>query len=231
MSIESLFNWPEPTGDVMLSERIRLWRDRAKLAAQVAERAHGELAKVTTALGYSAGEISIDQVVEHVRNVKALADKLQTLLDSKTHQVEAMRNEMEKHHRAHDLLFGAQERMAKRAADTDSMLDEVLKVLRPHAVFLVAEDGSPVDIARNVVEQIASPVPDMDTVPLADLLEAVGTYLEPDQAVTIRGSYEPTRQVELHALGLTFGVDTHEASEALTKLQELGMCLMQDPAR
>lgn len=70
--------------------------------------------------------------------------------------------------------------------------------------------------------------PDIDTVPLADLLEAIGTYLEHDQAVTIRGSHEPVRQVEIHAMGLTFAVDTHEASEALTKLQELGGCLVQE---
>lgn len=46
--------------------------------------------------------------------------------------------------------------------------------------------------------------------------------------MTIRGSYEAVRQVEIHAMGLTFAVDTHEASEALTKLQELGGCLVQE---
>lgn len=80
--------------------------------------------------------------------------------------------------------------------------------------------------AQNVVARLGEP--DIDTVPLADLLEAVGTYLEHDQAVTIRGSYEAVRQVEIHAMGLTFAVDTHEASEALTNLQELGGCLVQE---
>lgn len=81
---------------------------------------------------------------------------------------------------------------------------------------------------RAQLAQQADPAPDLDTVPLADLLEAVGTYLEHDQSVTIRGSYEPVRQVEINAMGLTFAVDTHEASEALTKLQELGGCLVQE---
>ena len=81
---------------------------------------------------------------------------------------------------------------------------------------------------RAQLAQQADPAPDIDTAPLADLLEAIGTYLEPDQAVTIRGSYEPVRQVEIHAMGLTFAVDTREASEALTKLQELGGCLVQE---
>ena len=84
---------------------------------------------------------------------------------------------------------------------------------------------------RAKMAQQADPEPDIDTVPLADLLEAIGTYLEHDQAVTIRGSYVPVRQVEIHAMGLTFAVDTHEASEALTKLQELGGCLVVEAPR
>lgn len=83
------------------------------------------------------------------------------------------------------------------------------------------------DLLAQLAQQ-ADPAPDIETVPLADLLEAIGTYLEHDQAVTIRGSYEPVRQVEIHAMGLTFAVDAREASEALTKLQELGGCLVQE---
>lgn len=86
------------------------------------------------------------------------------------------------------------------------------------------------DLLAQLAQQ-ADPEPDIDTVPLADLLEAIGTYLEHDQAVTIRGSYEPVRQVGIHAMGLTFAVDTHEASEALTKLQELGGCVVVEAAR
>jgi hypothetical protein len=226
MSTESLFDWPEPEGDVMLSERIRLWRDRAKLAAQVADRSHGELAKITTAMGYSIGEISIDQVVEHVRNAKALADKLQTLLDSKTHQLEALHAELEN-------ALGEPMRWQGRAKDAERALGMIAGVLIQHADgdFLFG-DPTTLQVAKHIVDKlVTAPEPDMDTVPLADLLEAVGTYLEHDQAVTIRGSFEPTRQVEIHALGLTFCVDTHEASEALTKAQELGGCLVQEVAR
>ena len=83
--------------------------------------------------------------------------------------------------------------------------------------------------AQNVVARLGEP--DIDTVPLADLLEAVGTYLEHDQAVTIRGSFAAVRYVQIHAMGLTFAVETHEASESLTKLQELGGCLVVEAAR
>lgn len=158
-----------------------------------------------------------------LRNAKALADKLQTLLDSKTHAYEAMHNEAQ--HLANQLA------VAKRGVRT---FESVMKLLDAHADAAVIEaakgcvDG-PEQIARNIIDKlITAPDPDIDTVPLADLLEAVGTYLEHDQAVTIRGSYEAVRQVEIHALGLTFSVDTHEASEALTKLHELGGCLVQE---
>jgi len=83
------------------------------------------------------------------------------------------------------------------------------------------------DLLAQLAQQ-ADPAPDIETVPLADLLEAIGTYLEHDQAVTIRGSYEPVCQVEIHAMGLTFAVDASEASKALTKLQELGGRLVQE---
>ena len=161
-----------------------------------------------------------------LRNAKALADKLQTLLDSKTHAYEAMHNEAQ--HLANQLA------VAKRGVRT---FESVMKLLDAHADAAVIEaakgcvDG-PEQIARNIIDKrITAPEPDIDTVPLADLLEAVGTYLEHDQAVTIRGSYEPARQVEIHAMGLTFAVDTHEASEALTKLQELGGCVVVEAAR
>ena len=158
-----------------------------------------------------------------LRNANALADKLQTLLDSKTHAYEAMHNEAQ--HLANQLA------VAKRGVRT---FESVMKLLDAHADAAVIEaakgcvDG-PEQIARNIIDKlITAAEPDIDTVPLADLLEAVGTYLEHDQAVTIRGSYEPVRQVDIHAMGLTFAVDTHEASEALTKLHELGGCLVQE---
>ena len=168
----------------------------------------------------AADEISV--VRAKLSNANALADKLQTLLDSKTHAYEAMHNEAQ--HLANQLAA------AKRGVRTF----ESEKLLDAHADAAVIEaakgcvDG-PEQIARNIIDKlITAPEPDIDTVPLADLLEAVGTYLEHDQSLTIRGSYEAVRQVEIHALGLTFSVDTHEASEALTKLQELGGCLVQE---
>lgn len=179
-----------------------------------------------------------------LRNAKALADKLQTLLDSKTHAYEAMHNEAQHLSNRVEALqkdvadLGAKlkaansitEHWKERAQDAELDRAGIAGVLIMHADgdFLAIEPTT-LDVAKHIIDKlITAPEPDIDTVPLADLLEAVGTYLEHDQAVTIRGSYEAVRQVELHAMGLTFSVDTHEASEALTKLQELGGCLVQD---
>lgn len=165
-----------------------------------------------------------------LRNANALADKLQTLLDSKTHQVEALHTEIERMRRAGNLAIDDQKRWQGRAEDAERALGMIAGVLIKHADgdFLVG-DPTTLQVAQHIVDKlITAPEPDIDTVPLADLLEAVGTYLEHDQAVTIRGSYEPVRKVEIHAIGLTFAVDTHEASESLTKLQELGACLVQE---
>ncbi len=186
-----------------------------------------------------------------LRNANALADKLQTLLDSKTHAYEAMHNEaqhlsnrvealhaeMEIIRRANELIAEAAKRWQADCESAREAISQTMEVLMPHvdisALFERGRDDpsgkdvfAVVATAQNVVARLGEP--DMDTVPLADLLEAVGTYLEHDQAVTIRGSYEAVRQVEIHAMGLTFAVDTHEASEALTKLQELGGCLVQE---
>ena len=164
-----------------------------------------------------------------LRNAKALADKLQTLLDSKTHQVDALHAELESTRHANKLIVAERERWMAHCVDAESTIDAMLEILRPHAAPVFDEAGTPLDAARYIASRLTTDAePDIDTVPLADLLEAVGTYLDHDQAVTIHGSYEAVRQVELHAMGLTFSVDTHEASEALTKLQELGGCLVQD---
>ena len=168
-----------------------------------------------------------------LRNAKALADKLQTLLDSKTHAYEAMHNEAQHLSNRVEALHADCESARKAIAQT-------MEVLMPHvdisALFERAHDDKDggevfavVATAQNVVARLGEP--DIDTVPLADLLEAVGTYLEHDQAVTIRGSFEAVRHVQIHAIGLTFAVETHEASEALTKLQELGGCLVVEAAR
>ena len=166
-----------------------------------------------------------------LRNAKALADKLQTLLDSKTHEVDALHTELARACHAQQMSEAERDRWMSRSVEADNTVDAMLKVLRPHAAPAYSELGTPLDVARNVVASLEAPEPDIDTVPLADLLEAIGTYLEHDQAVTIRGSYEPVRQIEIHAMGLTFAVDTHEASEALTKLQELGGCVVVEAAR
>ena len=176
----------------------------------------------------TADEISV--VRAKLSNANALAAKLQTLLDSKTHQVEALHAELESSRHACELALGKPIRWQRRAEDAERALCMIARVLIKHADgdFLVG-DPTTLQVAQHIVDKlITAPEPDIDTVPLADLLEAVGTYLEHDQAVTIRGSYEPVRQVEIHAMGLTFAVDTHEASEALTKLQELGGCLVQE---
>lgn len=166
---------------------------------------------------------------DELRNAKALADKLQTLLDSKTHQVEALHAEIENAGRK---AADAAKRWQARCEEAESTIDAMLEILRPHAAPVFDEAGTPLDAARYIASRLTTYAePDIDTVPLADLLEAVCTYLEHDQAVTIRGSYEVVRQVELHAMGLTFIVETHEASEALTKAQELGACLVQECAR
>lgn len=168
-----------------------------------------------------------------LRNAKALADKLQTLLDSKTHAYEAMHNEAQHLSNRVEALHADCESARKAIAQT-------MEVLMPHvdisALFERAHDDKDggevfavVATAQNVVARLGEP--DMDTVPLADLLEAVGTSLEHDQAVTIRGSFAAVRYVQIHAMGLTFAVETHEASESLTKLQELGGCLVVEAAR
>ena len=163
-----------------------------------------------------------------LRNAKALADKLQTLLDSKTHQVEALHKEVANLGATLNAANTSADCWQKRAEVAEADRAEIAGVLIMHAdgEFL-AGDPSTEELARHIVDKlITAPEPDIDTVPLADLLEAVGTYLEHDQAVTIRGSFEAVRHVQIHAMGLTFAVETHEASEALTKLQELGGCLV-----
>lgn len=172
-----------------------------------------------------------------LRNAQALADKLQTLLDSKTHEYEAMHDEAQRLSNQIESMRNSHEFIRHKLQCAADRLDAVMEILIQHAdEELVAAAEPRVDgpdmIARHIVDKlITAPEPDIDTVPLADLLEAIGTYLEHDQAVTVRGSYEPVRQIEIHAMGLTFAVDTHEASEALAKLQELGGCVVVEAAR
>lgn len=184
---------------------------------------------------FAAHDAALDAAATRaeLRNANALADKLQTLLDSKTHQVDALHTEIERMRRAGNLAIDDQKRWQGRAEDAERALGMITGLLMKHADDdFLAGNPTTFQTAQHIVDKlITAPEPDIDTVPLADLLEAIGTYLEHDQAVTIRGSYEAVRQVEIHAMGLTFAVDTHEASEALTKLQELGGCVVVEAAR
>lgn len=154
----------------------------------------------------SLGELALKDAL---RNARALADKLADALIAANNSAR---------------------RWKDRAEDAERDRSKIADLLIKHADGdLLVGDPTTLQVAQHIVDKlITAPEPDIDTVPLADLLEAVGTYLEHDQAVTIRGSYEPVRQVDIHAMGLTFAVDTHEASEALTKLHELGGCLVQE---
>lgn len=158
-----------------------------------------------------------------LRNANALADKLQTLLDSKTNQVNALHKEVENLSATLKAANNSARRWQDRAEDAERDRAEIAGVLVMHAdTDFLTGDPSSEALARHIVDKlITAPEPDIDTVPLADLLEAIGTYLEHDQAVTVRGSYEPVRQVDIHAMGLTFRVSTHDASEALTHAHEL----------
>lgn len=181
-------------------------------------------------------------IEDELRNAKALADKLQTLLDSKTHAYEAMHNEaqhlsnrVEALHAEMEIIRHENDFNADMAKRWQADCESARKAIDMSALFERAHDKDGDEVlavvatAQNVVARLGEP--DMDTVPLADLLEAVGTYLEHGQAVTIRSSFEAVRNVQIHAIGLTFAVETHEASEALTKLQELGGRLLVEAAR
>lgn len=156
-----------------------------------------------------------------LRNARAL-------LDSKTHEADSLHIQIDNYRSYVERM----DRCKSDLTDALSTIGAMMDVLRPLAAPAYAELGSPLDVARHIASRLTTdPEPDIDTVPLADLLEAVGTYLEHDQAVTIRGSFEAVRHVQIHAIGLTFAVETHEASESLTKLQELGGCLVVEAAR
>lgn len=162
-----------------------------------------------------------------LRNAQALSDKLQTLLDSKTHQVEALHKEVESLGATLKAANNSAGHWQDRAEAAERDRAEAAGVLIMHAdaEFLMT-DPSTEALARHIVNKlVCAPEAASRPATLADLLEAVGTYLAHDQAVTIRGSFEPTRQVEIHALGLTFCVNTQEACAALTKAHELGQCL------
>jgi hypothetical protein len=159
---------------------------------------------------------------EELRNAKALADKLQTLLDSKTHQVEALLKEASSLALTLEVAREGGANWKSRAEKAERLVAATAGVLIQHANgdFLIGDPNTE-DLARHIVAKLEGLEPDMDTVPLQALLEAVGTFLEADQAITIRGSFEATADVDISALGRTFRVPTYEASEALTNLHAL----------
>lgn len=165
-----------------------------------------------------------------LRNAKALADKLQTLLDSKTHEVDALHTELARACHAQQMSEAERDRWMSRSVEADNTVDAILKVLRPHAAPAYSELGTPLDVARNVVASLEAPEPDMDTVPLADLLDAVGTFLEGGQGIRISRLHQGATDMRVYALGLEFVVDSHEASEALTHAHELAQHLLEDEA-
>lgn len=168
---------------------------------------------------------------DELRNAKALADKLQTLLDSKTHQADALHKELDNAIAANELIADSAKRWQARCEEADSTIDAMLKILRPHAAPVFDEAGTPLDVARYVARRITTdPEPDMDTVPLADLLEAVGTFLEEGQGVRISRLHHGATDMRVYALGLEFVVDSHEASETLTHAHELAQHLLEDEA-
>ncbi len=107
-------------------------------------------------------------------------------------------------------------------------LAAVRGVLIQHANgdFLVG-DPNIEDLARHIVAKL-DPEPDMDTVPLQALLEAVGTFLEPSQKITIEGRVGGVEEVSISDLGREFIVPTCEAGEALTNANELAKYLIED---
>lgn len=173
----------------------------------------------------------LDDVRFELRNAKALADKLQTLLDSKTHQVEALHAEMENTRRANELIADSAKRWQARCEEADSTIDAMLEILRPHAAPVFDEAGTPLDVARYVASRITTdPEPDMDTVTLADLLDAVGTFLEEGQGVRISRLHHGATDMRVYALGLEFVVESYEASETLAYAHELAQHLLEDEA-
>jgi hypothetical protein len=129
----------------------------------------------------------IAHLIDELRNAKALSDKLQTLLDSKTHQVEALHKELDTALKANELITEAAKAWQSRTEAAERERAAVTTLLIAHAdgAFLVG-DPSPEDLARHVVDKLATDgEPDMDTVPLEVLLDTVRTFLDDEQEITV----------------------------------------------
>lgn len=131
-----------------------------------------------------------DQVAhlsDELRNAKALADKLQTLLDSKTHQVDALHMEIERMRRAGNLAIDDQKRWQGLAEDAERALGMIAGLLMKHADDdFLAGNPTTFQTAQHIVDKlITAPEPDMDTVPLEVLLDTVRTFLDDEQEITV----------------------------------------------
>ena len=164
-----------------------------------------------------------------LRNAKALADHLQPLLDSKTHQIEALHAELESTRHANKLIIAERERWMAHCVDAESTIADMLEILRPHVAPVFDEAGTPLDAARYIASRLTTDAePDIDTVPLADLLETAGTFLEAGQGIRITNLGYESPEVRVYALDREFLVESHEASEVLSHAHELAQHLLQD---
>lgn len=149
----------DSTGRIMLGE----------LAAHV-----GGLAKDAQELHAARKVISQhERLVAELANANALADKLQHLLDSKTHESEGLRAQLEAQHHTADVV--------------------------------------PITAAHTCNGQCGDPEPDMDSVPLRELIEATATYLDDGQSITIHHTAVAT----VNAFGRAFVCNPPDACDLL----------------
>lgn len=151
-----------------------------------------------------------------LRNAKALADKLQTLLESKTRQADALNKELDIAIAANELITKAANLWQDRAEQAERERAAVTTLLIAHAdgAFLVG-DPSPEEIARHVLEKLAADAePDMDTVPLEVLLDTVRTFLDDEQDITVVSG---TNRVVISMLDRKFFALTSEARDLLER--------------
>lgn len=142
--------------------------------------------QLSTQAGTVAAKIAvIDQLRGDLANAQALADKLQHLLDSKTHECEALRK----------------------------ALDEL-----PQAKSVGGWiHGLTVENAGMKIDAEFAPEPDMDTVPLQALLEAVAMFVDEGQTITVHCA----SHVTVSAFGRDFLCSPAEANGLLDASAQL----------
>lgn len=161
-----------------------------------------------------------------LRNAKALADKLQTLLDSKTHEVEALHKEVDNLAAKLKTANNSARHWQYRAEDAERDRSKIVGVLIKHADgdFLVG-DPTTLQVAQHIVDKlIADPEPDLETVELKDLIDAVRCFLEDGQAIVIRAESD---SVTIQALNeAQFVCSTADARDVLDHATALGLHLV-----